>query len=421
MTKCTRLMSSCITILGLFLGPRILCADGPPPEPQAQLSISPERVDFKCVSASNHEPETLTITNNGNAGLEIGTITIEGADSSQFAIQEDLCSSQTVAPSHTCTFKAVFSPPSGGAGGPTSANLKIPSNCASTPKVVALRGTALVGTDSDGDCIPDSNDDYPNDATKATPQAATGTGKMTVDTSSNVGASLTDVQAISDSDPTVNQTGKPSNYQFKDGLVSFNVAGLNPGSTITVKITYPTTIAATAKYYKVNANGFYEFAGATFSGKTVTLTLTDGGSGDRDGLANSVIDDPGGVAIPTGGVSGGGGDGSKGCFIATAAYGSDLAFQVKVLRDFRDNHLLKNPFGRRFVAFYYKTSPPIAECIRKRKALKAATRLVLTTLVYVIMYPFSFGILLLVPIAVLIRRRSGANKGNRRKAPGREN
>jgi hypothetical protein len=411
-----------IIILCLALGPGILYAEGPPSEPQVQLSINPESVDFKCVSVDNNEPKTLTITNNGNAPLEIGTITIEGADSSQFATQDDLCSGQTVPPSNTCTFKAVFSPPSGGTGGPRSADLKIPSIDASTPKVVPLRGTALIATDTDGDCIPDSNDDYPNDATKATPQAATGTGKMTVDISSNAGTSLTDVQAISDSDPTVNQTGKPSNYQFNDGLVSFNVAGLTLGSTITVKITYPTTIPAGAKYYKVNANGFYEFSGATFSGNTVTLSLTDGGNGDRDVLQNGVIDDPGGVATPTVSASGGGGGGSGGgCFIATAAYGSDLAFQVKVLRDFRDNHLLTNPFGRRFVALYYKTSPPIAEYIRKYEALKGAIRWVLTLLVYVITYPFSLGILLLVPIAVLIRRRGRSNEATRQEAPVEQN
>ena len=37
--------------------------------------------------------------------------------------------------------------------------------------------------------------------------------------------------------------------------------------------------------------------GASFSGNTVTLTITDGGLGDSDLTANSIIVDPGGVAF----------------------------------------------------------------------------------------------------------------------------
>lgn len=401
-----------IIILCLSLWPGVIYAQGqPPPEPQAQLSISPESIRFRCVSVNNNDPKTLTITNNGNAGLEIGAITIEGTDSSQFTKQDDTCSTQTVAPGSTCTFKAVFSPRSGGTGGPKSANLSIPSNDPATPKVVPLRGTVILTLDTDGDCIPDSNDDYPNDNTKATPQAATGTGKITVDTSSTAGTSLTDVQAISDSDPILNPAGKPSNYQFKDGLVSFNVTVSNPGNAITVKITFPTTIPTGAKYYKVNANGFYEFPGAVFNGNTVTLTLTDGGSGDRDGLANGVIDDPGGVATPAGGVSpspsGGGGDG--GCFIATAAYGSYLHPHVKVLRDFKDNYLMTNVPGRIFVDFYSKVSPPIADYLRGHEPFRTITRFVLTPIVYGVEYPFLIPIVgaAMIGIRGLRKRKKG--------------
>ena len=54
-----------------------------------------------------------------------------------------------------------------------------------------------------------------------------------------------------------------------------------------------------ASYYKVGESGFYEFpVDISPDRHTVTLTITDGGLGDNDGVANGVIVDPGGVAIP---------------------------------------------------------------------------------------------------------------------------
>jgi len=52
-----------------------------------------------------------------------------------------------------------------------------------------------------------------------------------------------------------------------------------------------------------------------------------------------------------------------GCFIATAAYGTPSAKQIDILRDFRDDVLLKNTAGSQFVALYYRLSPPIADFI----------------------------------------------------------
>jgi hypothetical protein len=64
----------------------------------------------------------------------------------------------------------------------------------------------------------------------------------------------------------------------------------------------------------------------------------------------------------------------SGCFIATAAYGSPMAPQIQVLRDFRDQCLLTNLVGEALVDFYYQISPPIAEFITEHPALKPVVR-----------------------------------------------
>lgn len=65
------------------------------------------------------------------------------------------------------------------------------------------------------------------------------------------------------------------------------------------------------------------------------------------------------------------------CFIATAAYGTETAAELDILRDFRDQVLLKNALGSRFVEAYYKLSPPVADFIAKNDFLRAVVREVL--------------------------------------------
>ena len=64
----------------------------------------------------------------------------------------------------------------------------------------------------------------------------------------------------------------------------------------------------------------------------------------------------------------------KKCFIATAAYGSPFAKNVKLFRWFRSTILLKSDIGRKFVQFYYERSPKLAAIIEKNEYLKAVTR-----------------------------------------------
>ena len=87
---------------------------------------------------------------------------------------------------------------------------------------------------------------------------------------------------------------------------------------------------------------------------------------DWDGGGEVRFDDIG-LYSPTGGY----------CFIATAAYGTETASQLNVLRDFRDQVLLRSALGSRFVETYYKVSPPVAAFIAKSDFLRAVVRVVL--------------------------------------------
>jgi alpha-tubulin suppressor-like RCC1 family protein len=63
------------------------------------------------------------------------------------------------------------------------------------------------------------------------------------------------------------------------------------------------------------------------------------------------------------------------CFIATAAYGTPMAEEIQILREFRDEYLLTNTLGQALVDLYYRVSPPIAEFITEHPGLRPVVRL----------------------------------------------
>jgi peptidyl-prolyl cis-trans isomerase B (cyclophilin B) len=73
-----------------------------------------------------------------------------------------------------------------------------------------------------------------------------------------------------------------------------------------------------------------------------------------------------------------------GCLIATATYGSELAPQVQLLREIRDNTVLQTQSGTSFMTafnqFYYSFSPAIADYERENAVFKETVKLTLTPL-----------------------------------------
>ncbi|MBQ7568655.1 S8 family serine peptidase, partial [bacterium] len=105
------------------------------------------------------------------------------------------------------------------------------------------------------------------------------------------------------------------------------------------------------------------------------------------------------------------------CFIATAAFGTYMEPKVKVLRAFRDEHLLTNAPGRAFVSIYYHYSPPVADYIAIRPWARSLTRAALTPAIASVEHPLpAVGMLLALMgagcmAAARQRRRQTEEKG----------
>jgi hypothetical protein len=167
-------------------------------------------------------------------------------------------------------------------------------------------------------------------------------------------------------------------------------------------------------------NGWYDYSDyAEFNADRdqVTLTLVDGGIGDDDGVANGIIVDPSGLGSGVKGIALGGG--GSGCFIATAAFGSNMDRHVQILSEFRDNRLLTSPAGHRMVDLYYKFSPPAAYFLRQHPAARVVVRyslMPLTGVAYLALYihpvALLFGFILLVLTGVYCGRHFSQSRSN---------
>jgi hypothetical protein len=85
----------------------------------------------------------------------------------------------------------------------------------------------------------------------------------------------------------------PPGVTLPCGLIGFQITGLAPGQSVTATEAIP---VAASSYYKFQNGAWFQAANASVVGNTATFTLTDGGSGDSDGVANGTIVDPGGPA-----------------------------------------------------------------------------------------------------------------------------
>ena len=99
-----------------------------------------------------------------------------------------------------------------------------------------------------------------------------------------------------------------------------------------------------------------------------------------------------------------------GCLIATAAYGTELAPQVQVLREVRENVFLNTELGSAFMLqfnqAYYSFSPAVADAERENGVFRELVKITITPAIYtlgIMAYADSeFSVLVLGIIAILL-------------------
>ncbi len=152
-------------------------------------------------------------------------------------------------------------------------------------------------------------------------------------------------------------------------------------NTITVSgIEAAVTISITGGTYSINGGTYASDSGTVNNGDTVTVQVTSAST--RITTTDAVLT-IGGVSdtfsVKTRFVISNVDSGP--CFIATAAFGSPIAGQVEILRQFRDKYLLTNSYGKKFVTWYYRNGPVAANWIKDKSPVKAAVQIALYPLI----------------------------------------
>ncbi|HSQ32186.1 MAG TPA: IPTL-CTERM sorting domain-containing protein, partial [Gemmatimonadaceae bacterium] len=150
----------------------------------------------------------------------------------------------------------------------------------------------------------------PNAVTTFSGPSTTGTGIVSVSfTGGGAACTFADVSLLNrPPGPDPLPPTSPPGLVFPHGLLRFELGDCERGAAVTFTIVYPEPLPEGTRYWKYGppASGaapvWYELPATAISGNRVTFTLTDGGTGDEDGLANGRLRDPGGPAFSSGAI-----------------------------------------------------------------------------------------------------------------------
>jgi hypothetical protein len=160
---------------------------------------------------------------------------------------------------------------------------------------------------------------------------------------SRISESIESIEAVENSDPstTLQDHNEPGDMLFD--LFAYRLVLNQPKDTVKVRIYFSEEVSKGYRFYKYDSVwGWSAYSHHSLFSKdrrSVTVELKDGDYGDVDGVANGIIIDLSALILKESALDTGVANSS--CFIATAAFGSYMDPNVKLLRDFRDEYFFK--------------------------------------------------------------------------------
>jgi serine protease len=301
------------------------------------LAPSPTGVNFGGIQVGQAAPaQTVTFTNTDNDLLTLSgnPVSLTGTNMADFSVIGGTCTNNLpLAQGASCTVTLSFTP---GALGVRSASLVVTSTATNSPVSVSLSGSGAP----------------PTVAVSATDAAAAEAG----------------------SDPgtfTITRTGVTTSSL----TVNYTLGGSATNGTDYTTVSSSVVIAAGSATAAITISPIDD---SVYEGnESVTLTLSASASYDVGSPSSATVTITENDPVPPQYTLAGG----NGCFIATAAYGTPMAEQVRYLRAFRDQYLQTNEPGRWFVTQYYKFSPPFADYLRQHDDLRTLARTALSPFV----------------------------------------
>ena len=216
---------------------------------------------------------TVTLQNNGGDDLDVSaiggfTFLSELTDTSAYAVTV-----QTDPAGQTCTVTG------GGAGDD------------GTGTIATADVTNVVVTCADDVAPPPPPPPPENSYTNTLPSGATGTLSFTTaDAACTFAGSAQFLDTVT--------PAPPASIVLVDGVISFTISGCTPGATVEISMDYGSTLPAGSNPWKAGSP-WYQLSGSV-SGSVMTYSLTDGVTGDDDGVVNGTIVDPSGAATSAG-------------------------------------------------------------------------------------------------------------------------
>jgi Abnormal spindle-like microcephaly-assoc'd, ASPM-SPD-2-Hydin len=107
---------------------------------QACVAFSPAAVTVgSFADGTSAPPVNILLTNDGGASLNVSSVTVAGANSTDFSLANNTCvTSSPIAPTGTCNFSITFTP---SIIGPETAQLQVTDNGVGSPQMLTLNGT----------------------------------------------------------------------------------------------------------------------------------------------------------------------------------------------------------------------------------------------------------------------------------------